>query len=214
MPDTVVVYVHGLWVNGWEATLLRRRLEQHLGCRALSFGYSSVRVGFRENARSLAALLQGMPADTVHLVGHSMGGLLVLEIFEAAPWFPPGRIVLLGSPARGSRAARNLARWPLGRRIMGPAACEELLQDRDRRWNGARDLGVIAGTLAVGLGRITGPLDGPNDGTVLASETRIEGARDRLILRTTHSGMLYSPIVARQVSIFLREGRFAAESAV
>jgi pimeloyl-ACP methyl ester carboxylesterase len=212
---TVVVYVHGLWLNGWESVLLRRRLSRQLQCEALSFRYSSVGVGLRENARALAAFLGRVRADTLHLVGHSMGGLVILGLFEsgaADAVLPPGRIVLLGAPVRGSRAARNLAQAPFGRRILGLTAHEVLLPASDRRWPGARDLGVIAGNIPVGFGRFMGPFDSPSDGTVLVEETQLSGAKQHLTLRTTHSGMVYSALVARQIASFLRDGRFAAEA--
>jgi pimeloyl-ACP methyl ester carboxylesterase len=212
VSGTVLVYVHGLWLNGWESVLLRRRLSRHLGCTALSFGYSSVGAGLDDNARALAVFLESMAADTLHLVGHSMGGLLILQLFETARVLPPGRIVLLGSPVQGSRAARNLAGWPFGPRIMGHTAREVLLPERERRWSGVRDLGVIAGSLAIGFGRLVGPFNQPSDGTVLVSETRIAGSKEHLTLRTTHSGMVYSPAVARHAAAFLRTGQFAAGS--
>jgi pimeloyl-ACP methyl ester carboxylesterase len=219
--STLVVYVHGLWLNGWESLLLRRRLARQLNCTTRSFHYSSVTVGLHENARVLAAFLAPLRADRVHLVGHSMGGLVILELFESGlaageasargAVLPPGRIVLLGAPVRGSLAARNLARRPVGRRLLGLTAQEVLLAERGRRWMGGRELGVIAGNLPVGLGRLTGPFASPSDGTVLVEETHLSGAKEHLILRTTHSGMMYSALVARQVASFLRDGRFAIE---
>jgi pimeloyl-ACP methyl ester carboxylesterase len=215
---TVVVYVHGLWLNGWEALLLRQRLSRHLGCPALSFRYSSVGMGLAENARALRAFLAGLRTDTLHLVGHSMGGLVILELFENAAanagaeselLLPPGRIVLLGAPVRGSRAARNLSRLPLGRRILGLTAHEALLPERERQWIGCRELGIIAGTVPMGMGRFMGRFDSPSDGTVLVAETHLAGAKQHLSLRTTHTGMVYSPEVARQAAAFLRDGRFA-----
>ncbi|HTV95717.1 MAG TPA: alpha/beta fold hydrolase [Steroidobacteraceae bacterium] len=216
---TVVVYVHGLWLNGWESLLLRRRLSRQLECEALSYRYSSAGVGVRENARALARFLARVPAATLHLVGHSMGGLVILELFgsgqpageHAAPAaaLPPGRIVLLGAPVRGSRAARNLARLPFGRRILGRTAQELLLPERDRRWHGVRELGVIAGNVPLGFGRFMGPFASPSDGTVLVEETALAGAKQQLTVRTTHSGMVYSGLVARQVASFLRDGRFS-----
>ncbi len=206
---TVVVYIHGLWLNGWESLLLRRRLSRELNCEALSFSYSSVGVDLRGNAQALAMFLSRLGADTLHLVGHSMGGLMILELFERGAVLPPGRIVLLGAPVRGSLAARNLAQLPFGRRVLGLTAHEVLLTPRERSWRGARDLGVIAGNLPVGFGRFMGPFAAASDGTVLVEETHLGGAKESLILRTTHSGMVYSPLVARQVASFLRYGRFA-----
>jgi pimeloyl-ACP methyl ester carboxylesterase len=172
---TVVVYVHGLWLNGWESLLLRQRLSRELDCNALSFRYSSMGAGLRANALSLAAFLTRLHADTLHLVGHSMGGAVILELFEGAldggdaaarsAMLPPGRIVLLGSPLRGSRAARNLSRWPLGRRLLGPTAHEVLLPELSRRWVAPRELGVIAGDVPLGLGRVMGRFGSRRDGT-------------------------------------------------
>jgi pimeloyl-ACP methyl ester carboxylesterase len=206
--STVVVYVHGLWLNGWESVLLRRRLSRSLDCKTLSFSYSSVSEDLPRNARALAEFLRRISADTLHLVGHSMGGLLILELFEGAPQLPQGRIVLLGSPVQGSRAARNLAGRPLGRRIIGLTAHQALLPQRERRWSGARELGVIAGNLPLGFGRLLGPFDEPSDGTVLVAETRLAGAKQQLTLRTTHTGMVYSSLVARQTATFLQVGQF------
>ena len=75
---------------------------------------------------------------------------------------------------------------------MGQTANEVLVAPRARRWGGARDLGVIAGNLPLGLGRLVGPLDGPNDGTVLVEETRLPGAAAHLTVRTSHSSLVYS----------------------
>jgi pimeloyl-ACP methyl ester carboxylesterase len=218
---TVIVYVHGLWLNGWESLLLRQRLARHLNGTALSFRYSSVGAELAENARALRAFLGGVRADALHLVGHSLGGLIILELFESAAAragdaggemsLPSGRIVLLGSPVRGSRAARNLSQLPFGRRILGLTAHEALLPERERQWIGGRELGIIAGTLPMGFGRFMGPFDSPSDGTVLVAETHLAGAKQHLALRTTHTGMVYSPEVARQVAAFLRDGRFATK---
>jgi pimeloyl-ACP methyl ester carboxylesterase len=218
---TVVVYVHGLWLNGWESLLLRQRLSRQLNCMTLSFGYASVGTGLEENVRALAEFLGGTRADTLHLVGHSMGGSVILELFErtavrsadVAGNLPPGRIVLLGSPVRGSRAARNLSRLPLGRRMLGLTAHEALLPERDRQWRGERELGIIAGSLPVGLGRFVGSFGAPSDGTVLVEETQVPGATQHISMRTTHFGMLYSGFIARQTASFLRDGHFLAENA-
>ncbi len=215
----MVVYVHGLWLNGWEAGFLRHRLSRQLGCATRVFPYPSVTADLATNARALAAFLARISVDTLHLVGHSMGGLVILECLENVlrtpaveprdrP-LPPGRIVLLASPVQGSRAAQRLARWPFGRRIMGLTAGEVLLEPRARQWSGSRDLGVIAGDRPLGSGHLLGQFHAPNDGTVLVEETRLAGAREHRQLRVSHSGMMLSAEVARQTAAFLRDGRFA-----
>jgi pimeloyl-ACP methyl ester carboxylesterase len=210
---TVIVYVHGLWQSGGEAAWLRRRLARELDADARAFSYPSVAADASTNARELVKYLSVLSADGLHLVGHSLGGLVILKAFEQEPELharlPPGRIVLLGPPLRGSRTARNLAGLPFGRKIMGRSIHEEVLTARERQWNGARELGVIAGDLGFGVGRLVGPLRGPSDGTVLVEETLLEGARDRVVLRVSHTGMLFSAAVARAAGSFLSSGSFA-----
>jgi hypothetical protein len=95
----------------------------------------------------------------------------------------------------------------LGRALLGSAA-ETLLVRGEPRWPGGRDLGVIAGDLAVGLGRLLGRMGAPNDGTVWCDETDLPGATDHLRVHVSHTGMVYSAEVARQVAAFLKDGRF------
>jgi predicted alpha/beta hydrolase family esterase len=214
--STLVVYVHGLWLNGWESALLRRRLSRDLGCRTRSFPYPSVSADLAANARALGEFLRNARADTLHLVGHSLGGLVILEFFDGMASdragnglsLPPGGIVLLGCPAQGSGAARKLAQRRFGRYMLGRTGREALLASRERIWSGARDLGVIAGDLPIGFGRLVGPFDEPNDGTVMVSETQIPGAREHLTVHTSHSALVYSGAVARHTAAFLRNGRF------
>jgi pimeloyl-ACP methyl ester carboxylesterase len=211
--NTVIVYVHGLWQSGGESVLLRRRLARDLDADAVAFSYPSVAANATSNARALAQYLRGIRADTLHLVGHSLGGVMILKSFEESPQMPgllpPGRIVLLGSPLRGSVTARNLARLPFGKKIMGLGVAQELMLPRERRWSGSRELGVVAGDSGFGLGRLVGRLGGPSDGTILLEEAQIDGATDRAVLRVGHTGMLFSAAVARAAGSFLRTGRFS-----
>ena len=208
--STVVVYVHGLWLTGIEGGILRRRLARTLSAETRAFSYASVNSSIAANAQALAKFLRELRADTLHLVGHSLGGLVILKLFESGGWptLPPGRIVLLGSPLNGSRAARNLARLPLGKKILGRGVDEELLRERERRWNGQRELGVIAGSLGVGLGQLVGVRGCPSDGTILVDETRLAGVREHLVLKVSHSGLPFSAAVARQTGAFLSSGSF------
>jgi len=206
----MVVYVHGLWLTGIEGGILRKRLAKDLSAETRAFSYASVNSSMAANAQALAKFLGQLRADTLHLVGHSLGGLVILKLFEGGdrPKLPPGRIVLLGSPLNGSRAARNLARLPLGRKILGRGVDEELLGPRERRWQGQRELGVIAGSLGVGLGRLVGVGGAPSDGTILVDETRLPGIQAHLVLKVSHTGLPFSPTVARQTGAFLNSGNF------
>lgn len=202
----LVVLVHGLWMNGLEMSLLRWRLGR-AGFRTQRFSYPTVRSDIAANAARLQNFLGGLDADTVHFVGHSLGGLLILRLFEDFPAQRPGRIVLLGTPYMGSATARNLATRAWGRCLLGRSVEQALLGDGPR-WRGGRDLGVIAGTKPMGMGLLVGELAQPNDGTVIVSETEgIPGAMS-FTFPSSHSSLLFSAEVAQRVCRFLRSGRF------
>ena len=208
--SAVVVYVHGLWLTGIEGGMLRKRLAAELNADTRAFTYASVKSCVSTNAESLGKFLSALRADTLHLVGHSLGGLVISKLFEsgAADSLPPGRIVFLGSPLNGSRAALNLARLPFGRILLGRGIQEELLSPRERRWGGQRDLGVIAGSLSLGLGKLVGVRGAPNDGTIFVDETRLAGISQHLVIPVSHTGLPFSQSVAGQTAAFLRTGKF------
>lgn len=206
---TAVVFVHGLWLTGVESTLLRRRVGADVHCSTHAFKYPSVTASMAEINRRLGEFISGLGASSVHLVGHSLGGIVVLRFLEERTDLPPGRAVLLGAPVHGSRAAEGVARWPLGKAILGQNIAAEVLTSHTRRWDGRRELGIIAGDLSRGLGRLFGDLDGTNDGTVSVSETELPGATDRIVMPVSHTGMLFSIEVAHQTARFLASGSFA-----
>lgn len=203
-----VVFVHGLWMTGLEAAWLGHRIARRRSATLHRFHYHSVAASLSESAAALAGYVDALGEETIDLVGHSLGGVVILTLLERAPPRPPGRAVLLGAPVQGSRAARGLARWPGGRAILGRAMAEAVLDSGPRTKPLTREVGVIAGTAPYGLGRWIARLPEPNDGVVLVEETRLAGARDHIELPVNHSGMLFSRAVADQAADFLESGRF------
>jgi pimeloyl-ACP methyl ester carboxylesterase len=190
-----------------EMGLLRHRLNR-FGYRPWSFHYSSTRMDLTESATRLNTFLEQVPAQTIHFVGHSLGGLVVLKLFEVFPHQRPGRIIALGTPYQGSETARRFIRFPGSRHLIGPSV-SQLLEGNVPTWSGERDLGVIAGTLNFGLGRLIGAIGHLGDGTIRLEETRIPGVRDFITLRVSHMGLVFSRKVAMEVYHFLEHGRFS-----
>ena len=201
-----MLFVHGLWMNGLETWWLRHRVEAH-GFGAHAISYPSLHATPEQVAEQLALAIAALEPP-VHLVGHSLGGLMLLKLFELRPDQPPGRVVLLGSPVAGSHAARSVASWSIGPSLIGQLALNEIVRRGPRRWDQPRDLGIIAGSTSAGLGRVVSNLPEPNDGTVAVEETYLEGMTDHLVLPVTHTGMLASASVAEHVVRFLDTGRF------
>jgi len=202
--DTAVVLVHGLWIGPHSMRPLARRLRR-AGFRTYIFRYRSTRVSPARAAVALAQFIERIDARCVHLVAHSLGGIVLAHLLDT--WRPGriGRAVLLGSPMRGSRGARGLEQWRLGWTL--GAAREQGLLGGVPDW--ARDVpvAVIAGTRPCGPGRIAGRLPWPHDGTVALRETRVAGAAARRTLRVTHFGLVLSRRVAESVVTFLHDGR-------
>ena len=209
-----MVYVHGLWMIGLEGELLRRRLRRSLAASAPRFHYRSISANLAANAERLASLITKLDVDTLHLVGHSLGGLVILKMFEqqAVAALPSGRVVLLGSPVAGSRAARSFAAWRSGKRILGLSAIDGLLPFAVPCWQQRRELGVLAGNQDFGIGRLVNTHAGENDGTVYVDETRIVGMKEHLVVPVNHFGLPFSSTVADLTASFLTDGRFRAVS--
>jgi hypothetical protein len=120
-----------------------------------------------------------------------------------------GRIVLAGPPFQDSRVGRHLASVAIGRMLVGRAVEDWLAGPRPVVPPGV-ELGVIAGTRPVGAGRLALPsLAPPHDGTVRVVETVVEGAREHLSLAVSHTEMLMSARVTRQMLHFFAHGAFA-----
>lgn len=201
-----VLVVHGLWMTGVETVLLRQRLRAQ-GFEPKLFHYASASDSTDAVLARLARDAEGC-GGPFHAIGHSLGGVLLLRLFARRPELPLVRCVLLGSPAAGSRAARRVAALPLGSSLLGPLALDELTGTAVPPWHHRGELGVIAGTRGLGLGRLVAELPEPNDGAVAVDETQVEGAADRLELRVSHTGMLLSAAVARAAGRFFATGTF------
>ncbi len=204
----IVVLVHGLWLKGWCTALLAWRLRR-AGFEVHFFSYPTIRAGLRENAARLHAYLATLRANTVHLVGHSLGGVVIRALFQNFPPPRPGRIVMLAPPNQGSMAARQLARGRFGRSLLGKSVME-LLAGMPSEWTmPAREVGIISGTRPLGLGRLATRLPLPNDGVLTVAETALPHASVQVALPVSHTGMLLSHTAAAAVVRFLRHGRFA-----
>lgn len=201
-----VVLAPGLWMPATAMTVLAARLAR-AGYSPHIFAYRG-RSPFDANvarfARWIRKTLGGRPA---HFVGHSLGGVLVLETLNAHPEVEAASVVLLGAPVRGCLAGRRLGAARVGRWMMG--ACGALWTEREARWRGGAPLGVVAGTLPLGLGRVLGRLPDVNDGVVRLEETEVAGMTARALVPQGHSMLIVSGAVGRLIERFFASGKFA-----
>jgi pimeloyl-ACP methyl ester carboxylesterase len=215
MNINTVICVHGFWSHGTGMYLIKRRLEKEFGFRAHLFSYRSVHGTLDQNAAALERFIDELDVDGAHIVGHSLGGVLALRMLANNPDALPGRVVCLGSPLTGSRAAQVLDAQEWAENLIGHSLPAGVIDEPANTWAShvceRRDIGVIAGNVPLGFGRLFANFDEANDGTIGVSETRLSGARDHILMPVSHKGMLVSSDVADQAGSFLKRGEFLRE---
>jgi pimeloyl-ACP methyl ester carboxylesterase len=204
-----VIVLHGIWMRGIAMLPLARRLRT-AGFTVDTLDYPSVIGSWADSVSRLANHWREHAGRKVHVVGHSLGGMLALHVASLHEDLPEGRIVCLGSPLNGSAAAGRLRRVPGGHWLMGQSAT--ILRDGLAPWQGQRPVGVIAGSTPIGLGSVLGVLKAPHDGTVSVEETRLQGIDEHRVVGLTHSGLAFSSDVASMTIGFLRDGHFPAQA--
>lgn len=205
MPRRVIL-LHGVWMVGATMRWMAARLRE-AGFEPEVFGYHSILGGPPAAVPELVAMLR--ERGPTHLVGHSLGGLVALEaVRDGAADAPMGRVVCLGTPLCGSRAADVLLRHPLTGIYLGRSAT--LLRQGCMAWPAGVEVGMVAGCVPRGFGALVARFEGPHDGTVSVEETRAPGLAGHVVVEASHTGLLVSRAAAAQVAGFLATGRFAA----
>jgi len=207
-----VICVHGIWTHGVSMYLIKHRLEHRHGFDVRLFNYPSVRGTLDENAGRLAQFIRGQGLEAAHIIGHSLGGVIALRMYALDADAVPGRLVALGAPLTGSRAATFLSTRNWGEPVLGRSLPDGVVRATASSWAAhvcdKREVGVIAGTAPYGVGRLLTRFEGDNDGTVAVAETRLEGAKDHISLPVSHTSMLASAEVVDQAAAFLNTGAF------
>jgi pimeloyl-ACP methyl ester carboxylesterase len=210
MNQPAVILVHGLYLSALTTFWWERHLRGQ-GYAAQSVSYASMLNTLSQNALALAEHIKGIEADIIHCVGHSLGGLVILQMLHEHPDARIQRVVLIGCPFNHAYVPTTLAEGPKGRSLIGKSMLQ-WVQQAPNMPPPPIEVGMVAGTRAVGLGRVIRPgLPLPNDGTVAVEETKAPGMRDHITLHVSHTEMLFSPQVMQAMTFFLRNGHFQHE---
>jgi triacylglycerol lipase len=108
---TPILLVHGMVDNRAIFTVLKRRLRRRGFGRVVTINYSPVTNDIRQAARDLAAEVEALVAQTgyerIHVVGHSLGGLIARYYVQRLGGDERiHTLVTLGSPHAGTLTAR------------------------------------------------------------------------------------------------------------
>lgn len=203
-----VLLLHGIARSPASMRPIERRLAEA--------GYMTRNLGYPARSRDLAGCAAAIaPAvasfaaecERLHVVTHSMGGLVARMLLTRHRPENLGRVVMLGPPNQGSEVADALHRLRLYRRVFGPVGLE-LVTQRDAALEahlGSVDypLGIIAGSRSLYPLASRLWLRGPNDGRVTVARTRLDGMADHRVLPVAHPTMMRAPSVQAAALQFL-----------
>lgn len=205
-PDQITVLVHGIWMQGVMMSVMGKMLESR-GFRTHSVSYDFLKHSPEENADSLYREIGQLGARKINLVGHSLGGIVILHLLHRYPDLDVDKVVLIGSPVHGSYVARRMYEAPLLRPLLGRSIEKGLLGGAPG-FQCHRPLGIITGRGNLGITALLYPTGDDSDGVVRESETWIENASDRINLPLSHSTLIFSRECSDHVARFLTLGRF------
>lgn len=212
----IVVLLHGLGRG--------KSIMDKMEVRMSAAGYSPVLIGYESIGRTpeeiladVTGQLNAVTADTsrrIHFVGHSLGGLLVRAYLDSSRLPRLGKVVLIGSPNKGTPLVDYFRdAWVL--KLAGPIAAA-LGTDKNNFPHTLRapyyPVGIIAGVS--GWFNNDGIIPGEDDGVVPVESTKIEGMTDFIILPVSHSSLPKNEEVAKQTIHFLKNGMFLKEKQV
>ena len=207
-----VVVLHGIFRTYRSMGKLAKFLEKK-GYRVLNLGYPSTRQPLENLIDHIHPEIEKFSESIdgkLHFVGYSMGGLLIRAYIAKYRQQRLGRVVMLGTPNKGSEVADFLKNNPLYKTFYGPAGQQLVTtQEEFNHIFGTIDyeLGIIAGDSPIDpiSSRIIGK---PNDGKVSIESTRIEGMKDHVVVPSSHTFFPTNQKAWECTAQFLAEGCF------
>jgi triacylglycerol lipase len=207
-----VVLLHGLGRSSDSMASLARHLQAE-GFEIHNLDYPSTDRTPSELVAWLDAAVRECCAESpgrLHFVTHSLGGILARALIDTHRPARLGRVVQIAPPNKGSEIVDELAGNPVFAAAVGPTGTDlgtGPASFPNRIGAPDYEIGIIAGTESINpVGSVL--LPGPDDGSVSVERARLSGATDFVLVDANHTFIMQDEAVARQVTRFLREGRF------
>lgn len=208
-----VILLHGLGRTRFSMRRIQRNLES-TGFSTHNCGYPSTRLSIEQLADRFVATavdeLKRRNAARIHVVTHSLGGILMRSYLHNHALPEGSRIVMLSPPNQGSEVVDFLQEFRCFGWLLGPSALQlgtgsESFPNRLGRI--ACQTGIIAGSVSSDPW-FSWLFPGAHDGKVSVQRARLEGMTDFLVVPCGHTRIMQSPIILVQIQNFLRYGHF------
>lgn len=210
----VVFLLHGIGKGRTDMLAMQSMLRRQ-GYDTVNWRYPSTSLSLDEIADLLNTEVQKYGNRRVSFVTHSMGGIVVRTYLNKYKPAHMGRFVMIAPPNQGAYLADLLGNWLPYKLILGPAG-QQLRQGENGKCACAGTPGCEFAIIAGGTGKERGmnPLiPGDDDGTVSVESTKLDGARDFLLLPYAHPIIQLMPRTGRNAIAFLKNGTFEEHNA-
>jgi pimeloyl-ACP methyl ester carboxylesterase len=209
-----VVLLHGISRTSRSFHKMQTAIEG-AGFSTLNLGYASRRKPLESLAEDIHPAIQRFineVEDSIHFVGHSMGGLLARVYLAKYRPKRLGRVVMLGTPNGGSEIADRLRGFLAYRAYFGPAG-QQLTTRRDSATQAILapadyPVGIIAGNRSI-YPIASALLPRPNDGRVSVENTKLDGMTDHIVVSASHPWLVRNKLAIDQTIAFLKDGKFS-----
>lgn len=214
-----VVLVHGLWRSGFAMRSIESDLED-AGYETVSISYPSMDYDIPSLAQNW--LTEGVNtceernAQHIHMVSHSMGGILIRQYLQTNQLPTGSKVVMLSPPNQGSELSQRFGKTWWYQLIVGPAG-SSLTKENDGIIEQLKPVSEPVGIIAAHRQWSLWPeswLPKPNDGTVSVESMKLDEMDDFLLIENGHAMMRYDNEIQAQIRHFLETGKFYKQTQV
>ncbi len=210
--NACVLLLHGMGRSALSMRSMQQTLKQQ-GYHTLNQSYPSTgsdTIAQLSQHALTAMLARCRQHSPIHVVTHSLGGILIRQYLQKNQLPHGSRIVMLSPPNHGSEITDNYRQQRWYRFLTGTPG-QQLSTDSNSLPNrlAAIDypIGIITGNRSWEPW-FTRLFKGENDGKVSVASARLKEMHDFLVVKQSHTLIMNSPNVQQQVIHFLRYGRF------
>jgi triacylglycerol lipase len=149
-------------------------------------------------------------AEKIHIVTHSLGGIVTRQYLQNHSLPDESRIVMISPPNKGSELADAFRDWFVYKWLNGPAG-QVLGTEPESLPNSLKpvegEIGVITGN-STWNPVYSWLIPGEDDGKVSVENAKLAEMTDFIVVPSSHSFIMSHPEVLKQVVFFLQNGIF------